>query len=268
MVHGLQEVAWPQPRRPLCLLLGQGLPVYILECLDFPIPTACENMTYLWPATCTLTFQFKLGCMRSSDQTATQICTVTSVNRNLHSENTMMQDTFVFPRVGLGNHRHTCLCLLQDEPDDAQPLTFFRAARGMEKSTCQLWLPNHPCGLKHWEVPRIYAIWGGGGNSYRILSARKSTAPLIQDCQRAAGLGGQTHISNKYEPSGAPVDTSHSNLPHFYCLGTTTGKAFKIKVGPWSWLLCTFLEYIKYTCWLVHLCKDGYDFKIRHRHSL
>lgn len=137
----------------------------------------------------------------------------------------------------------------------------------MEKSTFQLWLPNCTCGLKHRETPRIYAIWGGGGwenLQNMVRSEKQHTSNPSVSCW----AGGQTCISNKYEPSGAPLDTSHSNLPHFYSLGSTTGKLLKSKVGPWSWLLCTFLEYIKYTCWWVHLCKERYDFKTRHRHSL
>lgn len=113
-----------------------------------------------------------------------------------------------------------------------------------------------------------YLGWRRVGKSIEHHLLRK--APDLQSSTTSVSCwaGGQTHSSNNYEPSGAPLDTFHSNLPHFYSLGSTTGKALKIKVGPWSWLLCTFLEYIKYTCWWVHLCKDRYDFKTRHRHSL
>lgn len=82
--------------------------------LEFGFPRAhcLPNMTPLWPATVIPSFQVHLLCMRSLDRTATKIFTVTSGNRNLHSKNMVMENSLGLPIAGLGNHRHTCPCLL------------------------------------------------------------------------------------------------------------------------------------------------------------
>lgn len=72
MVHGLPKECG-HSQGDLSAFLRHILPISSLNCLGFPMPIACANVTHLRSATFTLTFQFKLGCMRSSDQTETQI---------------------------------------------------------------------------------------------------------------------------------------------------------------------------------------------------
>lgn len=143
--------------------------------------------------------------MRSPDRTATQICVVTSRNRNWHSKNTVRGNTFGFSMVGLGSHRCTCPCLLHGESDDCPTSDSLLGYLGNGKSPSQIRLPNHSCGSNYWEVLRLDAtvcvcvcvcvVVGGGVSRILICSEKHHTSNVILPTRCWAGWANHHLIS-------------------------------------------------------------------------
>lgn len=131
--------------------------------------------------------------MRSLDWTATQICVVTSRNRNWHSKNMVMENASWFSIMGLGSHRRTCHAFFMMNQMIAQPLALV-GYLGNGKPPFQIWLPNHSCGSNHWDVLKLYAI--GERGVYIILICSEKHHTPMSHYQWAAGLGGQTITSH------------------------------------------------------------------------
>lgn len=112
----------------------------------------------------------------------------------------------------------------------AQPLALV-GYLGNGKPPFQTWLPNHSCGLNHWDVLKLYVI-GEGGDLHNIDLLRKaphSNVTLPMSCW--AGWANHHLPSHKYYPFGARIDVAHVNLLLFSRHGYS-GKTFKIKLGP------------------------------------